>query len=53
MISEEKLNAPLPWLAGLTAFVWLALVALQIFLPAKSPTVENLPPPSPAPAVFN
>ena len=51
MISEEKLNAPLPWLAGLMALAWLALVALQIFLPAKPLAVENLPAPSPAPAV--
>jgi len=51
MISEEKLNAPLPWIAGLTALVWLALVAMQIFLPAKPLAVENLPAPSPTPAV--
>ena len=53
MISEEKLNAPLPWLAGLMALVWLALVAMQIFLPAKPLAVENLPTPSLAPAVSN
>ena len=51
MISEEKLTAPLPWLAGLTAFVWLALVALQIFIPAKPLPVEV--PPAPASAVQN
>lgn len=51
MISEEKLTAPLPWLAGLTAFVWLVLVALQIFMPAKPLPVEALP--APAPAVQN
>lgn len=48
MISEEKLNVPLPWLAGLMALVWLLLVAMQIFLPAKTLAVENLPAPSPA-----
>jgi len=53
MISEEKLNAPLPWLAGLMAVAWLALVAMQIFLPAKPLAVENLPTPSPAPALSN
>ena len=53
MISEEKLNAPLPWLAGLMAVAWLALVAMQFFLPAKPLAVENLPVPSPAPAVSN
>ena len=53
MISEEKLNAPLPWLAGLMALVWLALVAMQIFLPAKPLAVENLPAPSPTPAAPN
>jgi len=53
MISEEKLNAPLPWLAGLMAVAWLALVAMQIFLPAKPLAVENLLAPSPAPAVSN
>jgi hypothetical protein len=51
MISEQKTNAPLPWLAGLTAFVWLVLVAGQIFLPAKPLAVEALP--APAPSVSN
>ena len=53
MISEDKLNAPLPWLAGLTALVWLVLVALQIFLPVKPLVVENLPTLAPAPAIQN
>ena len=53
MISEEKLNAPLPWIAGLTILVWLVLVAMQIFMPAQPLAVENLPAPSPAPAVSN
>ena len=48
MISEQKTNAPLPWLAGLTAFVWLVLVAAQIFLPANPLVVEALHPPTPA-----
>mgnify|MGYP006268648041 CR=1 FL=1 len=48
MISEEKLNAPLPWLAGLTAFVWLALASLQVFTPAKPLAVQILPAPTPA-----
>ena len=48
MISEEKLNAPLPWIAGLTIFIWLALVALQIFMSAKPLPVEALPAPPPA-----
>jgi hypothetical protein len=51
MISEQKTNAPLFWLASLTAFVWLVLVAVQIFLPAKPLVVEALP--APAPAVSN
>lgn len=51
MISVEKLTTPLPWLASLTVFVWLVLVALQIFMPAKPLTVEALP--APAPAVQN
>ena len=48
MISMEKLAAPLPWLAGLTAFVWLVLVAMQVFTPAKPLAVEILPVPPPA-----
>lgn len=51
MISEQKSTAPLPWLAGLTAFVWLALVVLQVFLPAKPLVVE--PAPAPPPAIQN
>lgn len=47
MISEEKLTAPLVWLAGLTAFVWLVLAAMQIFTPVKPLAVEILPAPSP------
>ena len=48
MISEEKLAAPLPWLASLMAFVWLVLVALQIFMPAKPLAVEVLSVSAPA-----
>jgi hypothetical protein len=48
MISEEKLSAPLPWLAALSVLVWLAVVALQIFMPASSVMVETLPALAPA-----
>jgi|GEM_PF-4553738 len=48
MISEEKLTAPLPWLAGLMAFVWIALVVWQFFTPAKPLAVQILPAPPPA-----
>lgn len=47
MISEEKLSAPLPWLAALSVLVWLAVVALQIFMPSSSVVVETLPAPAP------
>lgn len=46
MISEEKLSAPLPWLAALSVLVWLAVVALQIFMPASSVVVESIPAPA-------
>ncbi len=48
MISEEKLSTPLPWLAALSVLVWLAVVALQIFMPASSVVVESLPAPATA-----
>lgn len=51
MISDQKPNAPLPWLAGLSIFVWLVLVVMQIFLPAKPLVVEAVP--APVPAVSN
>jgi hypothetical protein len=51
MISEEKLSAPLPWLAALSVLVWLVVVALQIFMPSSSVAVETLP--AAAPAVSN
>ena len=47
MISEEKLSAPLPWLAALSVLVWLAVVALQIFMPSRPVVVETLPAPAP------
>jgi hypothetical protein len=51
MISEEKLSAPLPWLAAQSLLVWLAVVALQIFMPSSPLMVETLP--APAAAVSN
>lgn len=48
MISEEKLSAPLPWLAALSVLMWLAVVALQLFMPSSSVVVETIPAPVPA-----
>jgi hypothetical protein len=48
MISEEKLSAPLPWLAALSVLVWLVVMALQLFMPSSFVMVETLPAPAPA-----